>query len=73
MDLGAIAVPMEVHSTQRSQPPRRHGSALWKYEQFKGTRSKPPSPFQGAEGAATNGTQSGPAKIAGVYLRDTYI
>jgi len=26
----AITVPMEAHSTLRDQPPRMHGSALWK-------------------------------------------
>jgi len=29
---GTIAVPMEAHSRQKGQPPRRNGSALWKYK-----------------------------------------
>src|SRR6218665_2337800 len=37
---GAIAAPMEVHSTRKGQPPRMHGSALWKYGQ-KGQRRFP--------------------------------
>src|SRR6218665_12376 len=32
---GAIVVSMEAHSTQRGQPPRMHGSGLWRDEQKK--------------------------------------
>src|SRR6218665_2060018 len=38
---GAIAVPMEAHSTQRGQLPRMHGPGLWKYGQ-KEQRVTPP-------------------------------
>src|SRR6218665_3612794 len=30
---GAIFETKEAHSTQRGQPPRRHGPGLWRYEQ----------------------------------------
>ena len=60
---GAIAVSAEVHSTWKGQPPRMHGSALWKYGQ-KGQRRPP---FQRAEGTATFGFQGGTEKIVGHY------
>ena len=59
---GAIAVPMEAHFTRKGQPPRMHGSALWKYKQ-KGQRW--PLSHR-AERTATYGAQGGMAKASQV-------
>jgi len=57
-----MAAPAKVHSTQKGQPPRMHGSPLWKYEQ----KGQEGPPFNGAEETATSGVQGETAKISQV-------